>query len=95
MIMLSSIVTITILEVILIRRESAHRLGGYCICQPHLFVARTINRLLRDFQEVLEWMVMQSERPISAIRISLKKGTFRWMGNHRLRDCVPGVFYTV
>jgi len=33
----------------------------------------TIDRLLRDFQEVLEQMVGQPERPISAIRVSLRK----------------------
>ena len=31
---------------------------------------RTIDRLLRDFQKVLEQMVTQPERPISAIRVS-------------------------
>ena len=29
-------------------------LVGTCVYKPHLFGARTIDRLLRDFQEVLE-----------------------------------------
>lgn len=95
MIMLLPIVTIAIFEVILIRRESAHGLGGYPICQLHLFGVRTTDCPLRDFREILERMLMQPERPIAAIRVSSKRGTFRWMGNHRIPDYVPGVFYTV
>lgn len=77
------------------RRESAHGLGGYSICQLHLFGVRTIDRPLRDFWEILERMLMQPERPIVAIHVSSKRGTFHRMGNQRIRDCVPGVFYTV
>ena len=33
----------------------------------------TIDRLLHDFQKVLEHMVTQPERPISAIRVSLNE----------------------
>jgi hypothetical protein len=95
MIMPLPIVTVTIFEVILIRRESAHGLGGYCICQLHLFGVRTIDCPLRDFRGILERMLMQPERPIAAIRVSSKRGTFRWMRNHRIRDYVAGVFHTV
>ena len=91
MIMLLPIVTITIFEAILIRRWPR----GYGICQPHLLGIRTIDCPLRDLPEILERMLMQPERSIVAIRVSSKKGTFHWMGNHRIRDCVPGVFYTV
>jgi non-ribosomal peptide synthetase component F len=53
-------------------RESAHGLVGCCVYKPHLFRAMTIDRLLRDFQEVLKHMVTQPERPISAISVSMK-----------------------
>jgi hypothetical protein len=69
--------------------------SGYCICQLHLSGVRTIDCPLRDFREMLERMLMQPERPTAAIRVSSRRGTFRRMGNHRIRDCVPGVFYTV
>jgi acyl-CoA synthetase (AMP-forming)/AMP-acid ligase II len=66
-------VTITTYDVILMLRESAHGLVGCCVYNPHLFGAMTIDRLLRDLQEVLEHMVTQPERPISAIGLSLSK----------------------
>lgn len=47
--------------------------GGTCVYKPHLFRARTIDRLLGDFQEVLELMTTQPERPISEIGISLNE----------------------
>jgi Condensation domain len=63
--MLLPLVTITTFDVILMLRESAHGLRGCCVYKPHLFRTRTIDRLLLDFQEVLEHMVTQPERPIS------------------------------
>ena len=69
--MLAPLVTMTSFDVILMLRESADGLAGTCIYKPHLFRARTIDRLLRDFEEVLERMTTQPERPISAIRVSL------------------------
>jgi hypothetical protein len=41
--------------------------------KPHLFDVMTIDRLLRDFRSVVEQMVTEPERPISAIRISLNE----------------------
>jgi acyl-CoA synthetase (AMP-forming)/AMP-acid ligase II len=70
--MLIPTVTATTLDVTLILQESADGLIGTCVYKPHLFGAKTIDRLLRDFQEVLEHMVTQPERPISEIRVSLK-----------------------
>jgi hypothetical protein len=67
--MLVPLVTITSFDVILMLRESSHGLVGTCVYKPHLFRARTIDRLLRNFQEVLDGMTMQPERPISAIRV--------------------------
>jgi non-ribosomal peptide synthetase component F len=61
------LVTITTFDVILMLRESAGGLGGCCVYKPHLFGAKTIDRLIRDFEEVLELMVTQPERPISEI----------------------------
>ena len=70
--MLMPLVTTTTYDVILVLRESAHGLVGSCIYKPHLFGAKSIDRLLRDFRKVLEVMVAQPERPISTIRVSLK-----------------------
>ena len=68
--MLLPLVTIPTFDVILMLRESAYGLVGSCVYKSHLFSAMTIDRMLRDFQEVLEHMVTQPERPISAIRVS-------------------------
>jgi non-ribosomal peptide synthetase component F len=68
--MLSPLVTTTTFDVILMLREGAYGLGGTCVYKPHLFSARTVDRLLRDFEDVLEQMVTQPKRPISTIRIS-------------------------
>jgi acyl-CoA synthetase (AMP-forming)/AMP-acid ligase II len=64
------LVTITPLDVIFMLHESERGLAGRCFYKPHLFSVRTIGRLLRDFEEVLEQMVAQPEQPISTIRIS-------------------------
>jgi Condensation domain len=71
--MLLPLVTITPFDIILMLRESAHGLVGCCVYKPHLFRAKTIDRLLRDFRKVLEAMLTQPERPISTIPISLKE----------------------
>jgi hypothetical protein len=68
--MLLPLVTAPSFGVILMLRESAHGLIGTCVHKPHFFGAMMIDRLLRDFQEVLEQMLTQPERPISAIRVS-------------------------
>jgi len=67
--MLLPLVTATTFDGILMLRESAHGLVGCCVYKPHLFGTRTIGRLLRDFQSVLEHMVTQPERPISTIPV--------------------------
>ena len=79
--MLVPLVTITTFDVILMLRESSHGLAGTCVYKPHLFGAETIDRLLRDFQKVLEQMVAQPERPISAIPVLPKQSDFRRGGN--------------
>jgi Condensation domain len=73
--MLSPMVTVTTFDVILVLREGAQGLVGTCVYKPHLFGARTIARLLRDFRQVLEQMVLHPERPISAISAALNQQT--------------------
>jgi len=75
--MLVPLVTITSFDVIFMLRETSRGLAGTCAYKPHLFQARTIDRLLRDFQEVLERMTTQPEQPISSIRISRKQSNRR------------------
>ena len=50
--MLMPLVTTTTYDIILVLREGAHGLVGSCIYKPHLFSAKSINRLLRDFRKV-------------------------------------------
>jgi hypothetical protein len=57
----------------LMLRDSTEGLVGTCVYKPHLFGARTVDRLLRDFQQVLEHMVMQPEGRISAIPVSVSE----------------------
>jgi hypothetical protein len=66
--MIQPLVTTTTYDVILALCESTFGLVGTCIYKPHLFSAKAIDRLIRDFEKVIEQMVMQPERPISAIR---------------------------
>jgi len=68
--MLLPLVNITAFDVVLMLRESAQGLVGTCVYRPQLFSAKTIDRLVHDFQKVLEQMVAQPQRPISAIRLS-------------------------
>jgi acyl-CoA synthetase (AMP-forming)/AMP-acid ligase II len=69
--MMGALVAPTTFDVCLMLRETTHGVTGSCIYKPHLFNAMAIDRLLRDFQEVLQQMVTQPERPISEIRVSL------------------------
>ncbi len=70
--MMLPLVTTASFDVILMLHDGVEGLKGTCVYKPHLFAARAIDRLLRDFRRVLEHMVAQPERPISAIRVSLK-----------------------
>lgn len=69
--MLMPLVTMTTFDVIVMLRESNNGLTGTCAYKPHLFTARAIDRLLRDFEAVLERMVTRPARKISTIRVSL------------------------
>ena len=66
------LVTTTTYDVILVLRETAQGLVGSCIYQPHLFGSKWIDRLLADFQKILEQMASEPERRISTIRFSRK-----------------------
>jgi non-ribosomal peptide synthetase component F len=68
--MLVPLVTVTKFDIILVLRESPMGLVGTCVYNSSLFVARTIDRLLREYQEVLEQMITHPERAISAIRLA-------------------------
>jgi hypothetical protein len=65
-------VTMTTFDVILMLRESTQGLAGICVYKPHLFGVKTIDRLLRDFQQVLEHMVTQPEQRVSAIPLVIE-----------------------
>src|SRR5215472_7263772 len=69
------LLTTTTLDVTLMLHEGPRGLVGTCVYKPYLFDAETIDHLLRDFRRVLEEMVTQPERPISAIRLSLNDAT--------------------
>jgi hypothetical protein len=58
----------TTFEVVLILRDTPHGLTGSCVYQPHLFDAATIQRMLADFQQVLEHLIVRPEQPLSAFR---------------------------
>ena len=68
--MLMPLVTLTTFDVIVMLRETPNGLVGTCAYKPHLFTAKRIDRLLRDFEDVLEQMATRPTRPISTIRVS-------------------------
>jgi acyl-CoA synthetase (AMP-forming)/AMP-acid ligase II len=72
--MLLPLVTMTTFDVMLMLRDSTKGLVGTCVYKPHLFGTEAIDRLLLDFQQVLEHMVMHPERPISVISVSSNQG---------------------
>ena len=67
--MILPLVTTTTFDVILALVENNLGLAGTCIYKPTLFSAEEIDRLLQGFESVIEQMVEQPERPISAIRV--------------------------
>jgi len=73
--MLLPLVTVTTFDAILMLRDSTKGLVGTCVYKPHLFGVEAIDRLLRDFQQVVEHMVLQPERPISVIALSPNEGS--------------------
>jgi acyl-CoA synthetase (AMP-forming)/AMP-acid ligase II/acyl carrier protein len=75
--MLMPVATLTTFDVILMLREGCDGLTGTCAYKPHLFTARTIDRLLRDFEAVLERMVTQPTEPISTVKVLLHEKVAR------------------
>ena len=55
----------TTFDIVLMLREGPQGLSGSCLYKPHLFDAATIQRLLDDFQQVLERMSAVPEQPLS------------------------------
>jgi hypothetical protein len=68
--MMLPLVTMTTFDVMLNLRDSSRGLVGTCVYKPHLFSAEAIDRMLSDFQQVLEHMIVQPEQPISVIPVS-------------------------
>jgi len=68
--MMLPLVTMTTFDVILMLRDTTKGLIGACVYKPQLFGAEDIDSLLGDFGRVLEHMIVQPERPISAISVS-------------------------
>ncbi len=66
------LMTATNFDVILTLREGSEGLVGSCIYKPHLFNTKSIDRLFRDYREVLELMVKQPQRQISAMSIAIR-----------------------
>ena len=64
------LVTMTTFDIMLSLRDTSKGLVGTCAYKPHLFGAKAVDRLLQDFQEVLECIILQPERPISVIAAS-------------------------
>jgi non-ribosomal peptide synthetase component F len=70
--MLTHPATVTAFDIMLMLREGTQGLIGTCVYKPHLFAAETIDRMLGGLQQVLEHMLVQPERPISDIGVSLE-----------------------
>jgi non-ribosomal peptide synthetase component F len=70
--MLTHPATVTAFDIMLMLREGTQGLIGTCVYKPHLFAAETIDRMLGGLQQVLEHMIIQSDRPISEICVSLE-----------------------
>jgi len=68
--MMLPVVTMTTFDVILMLRDTPKGLVGTCVYKPHLFGADAIDRLLRDFDQVLGHMIAQPEQRISVIPVS-------------------------
>ena len=71
------LVTVTTFDVTLILRENTKGLVGTCVYKPHLFGLKWIDRLLGDFQKILEQMASEPGRRNSTIRIARKVGAKR------------------
>jgi non-ribosomal peptide synthetase component F len=73
--MLTHPAAVTAFDIMLMLRESTQGLIGSCVYKPHLFAAETVDRMLGHFEQVLENMIIQPERRISAICVTLQEKT--------------------
>jgi hypothetical protein len=69
------LVTATNFDFALTLHEDAHGLVGSCVYKRNLFDEVSVDQLLGDFRSVLEQMVTQPVRPLSAIRTALTDNT--------------------
>jgi acyl-CoA synthetase (AMP-forming)/AMP-acid ligase II len=67
------LVTIAGCDIIWMLNDGTRGLRGTCVYKQDLFSPKVIDRMLQDFQQVLQSMVKQPERSISAIRVSLNE----------------------
>jgi hypothetical protein len=67
------LVTMAGFDIILMLHDGAHGLRGSCVYKPRFFSQRAIGRMLEDFRQVLESMVKQPGRPISAMCVPLNE----------------------
>jgi acyl-CoA synthetase (AMP-forming)/AMP-acid ligase II/aryl carrier-like protein len=56
-------VAATTFDIVLVLRARPHGLVGTCIYKTALFETATINRMLEDFQRVLEHLISQADQP--------------------------------
>jgi non-ribosomal peptide synthetase component F len=63
------LVTITSFDIIMMLRQGPRGLSGTCVYKPHLFQVEAIDRLLHEFQDVLEYVTSNLDEPISAMRV--------------------------
>ncbi len=68
--MLLPVATVTAFDVMLMLRETSQGLVGTCVYKPRLFRGEEIDRLLRDFRQVLEQMIKRPQRRISELSVS-------------------------
>jgi hypothetical protein len=59
--------TVTTFDLILVLHEKPQGLACTCIYKMALFEAATINRMLGDFQYLLERVISQPEQSLSAL----------------------------
>jgi acyl-CoA synthetase (AMP-forming)/AMP-acid ligase II len=71
--MLTHPAAVTAFDLMIMLRESSAGLIGTCVYKPHLFAAETVDRMLGHFEQVLDTMITQPERPITAICVSLNE----------------------
>jgi acyl carrier protein len=84
--MVGPLMTPTRFDVSMMLRESTEGIIGYCVYKPYLFNADTIDRLVRDFREVLHLMVMRPARRISSIDVSFQRNRRNFVSDPYFND---------